>query len=122
MKYSLRSLMTFSIRDMFWLLSVLALGLGWWVNSRQLWLSRREIDEERIEVIKQAKELRDNLAAAKEDIEGLTGLWRGERIHYAHDKNTPDWSVLEEQIPPRKGYRAATGTPPNSSAPAPTPP
>jgi hypothetical protein len=34
MKYSLRSLMTFSIRDLFWLTVVVALAVGWWVQSR----------------------------------------------------------------------------------------
>jgi hypothetical protein len=32
MKYSLRSLMTFSIRDLLWLLVVVALALGWWID------------------------------------------------------------------------------------------
>jgi len=32
MKYSLRSLMTFSIRDLVWLTVVVALGVGWWIE------------------------------------------------------------------------------------------
>ena len=35
MKYSLRSLMTFSIRDLFWITVVAALALGWWVDHWQ---------------------------------------------------------------------------------------
>jgi hypothetical protein len=111
--------MKFSIRDLLWLFAVLALGLGWWVNSRELWVSRREIDEERIEVIKQAKELRDNLKVAREVIEIQEKVRRGGQISITH--GSVDWSVLEEQIPPRKGYRAAPETP-TSSAPAPNPP
>ena len=34
MKYSLRSLMTFSIRDLFWLMVVVGLGLALWVDRR----------------------------------------------------------------------------------------
>jgi hypothetical protein len=34
MKYSLRSLMTFSIRDLLWLMVVVGLGLAWWIDRR----------------------------------------------------------------------------------------
>jgi hypothetical protein len=42
MKYSLRSLMTFSIRDLFWFTIVVALAVGWWVERRETNLLRRE--------------------------------------------------------------------------------
>jgi hypothetical protein len=32
MKYSLRNLMKFSIRDLFWLTVVVALAVAWWVE------------------------------------------------------------------------------------------
>ena len=32
MKYSLRNLVTFSIRDLVWLTVVVALGVGWWIE------------------------------------------------------------------------------------------
>ena len=32
MKYSLRSLMRFSLRDLFWITVVVAVVLGWWVD------------------------------------------------------------------------------------------
>ena len=118
--------MKISIRDLLWLLAVLALGLGWWVNNRALWLSRREIDEERIEVIRLAKELRDNLEIAKREIELRDRIrqaqMRGETIKILSEENIVDWSVLEEQIPPRNGYRAARETPPASSVHAPSTP
>jgi hypothetical protein len=47
MKYSLRSLMTFSIRDLFWMTVVVALAVAWWIDrSRQAawqpWIVIRE--------------------------------------------------------------------------------
>jgi len=44
MKYSLRSLMTFSIRDLFWLTVVVALVLAWWVDRRRLTREIREYE------------------------------------------------------------------------------
>jgi hypothetical protein len=35
MKYSLRSMMTFSIRDLFWLTVVVAMGVAWWLDHRR---------------------------------------------------------------------------------------
>jgi len=34
MKYSLRSLMRFSLRDLFWMMVVVGLGLAWWMDRR----------------------------------------------------------------------------------------
>ena len=34
MKYSLRSLMQFSLRDLVWLTALVALVLGWWLDRR----------------------------------------------------------------------------------------
>src|SRR5436190_21175236 len=36
MKYSLRSLMRFSIRDLVWLTVVVALAVAWWADRRRL--------------------------------------------------------------------------------------
>lgn len=42
MKYSLRSLMRFSLRDLFWITVVVALVLGWWLDhSKNQHLGRR---------------------------------------------------------------------------------
>jgi len=36
MKYSLRSLLTFSIRDLFLLTVIIAMGIGWWLDHRHI--------------------------------------------------------------------------------------
>jgi cell division protein FtsB len=36
MKYSLRSLMRFSIRDLFWIIALAAVLTAWWLDRRQL--------------------------------------------------------------------------------------
>gem|GEM_PF-2169879 len=36
MKYSLRSLMRLSLRDLFWITVVVAMGLAWWLDHRIL--------------------------------------------------------------------------------------
>jgi hypothetical protein len=46
MKYSLRSLMTFSIRDLFWLTVVIALLLGLWVSHRNYVIRERRLKDE----------------------------------------------------------------------------
>jgi hypothetical protein len=48
MKYSLRSLMTFSIRDLFWLMAVVALVLGWWVDRSRLATELKAFENEMV--------------------------------------------------------------------------
>jgi hypothetical protein len=50
MKYSLRSLMTFSIRDLFWLTVVVALAVGWAVDRRSAASDRRRFEAEAAEI------------------------------------------------------------------------
>jgi hypothetical protein len=45
MKYSLRSLMRFSIRDLFWITVAVAILLAWWVEHRR---QAAECEEHRI--------------------------------------------------------------------------
>ena len=49
MKYSLRSLMTFSIRDLALVTVIVAMALGWWLDRQGLarWGSTMERDRER---------------------------------------------------------------------------
>jgi hypothetical protein len=63
MKYSLRSLMTFSIRDLFWLVLVVAMGLGWWLERGRASTCKAE-----------AKQLQADLSIAKEEIASSSDL------------------------------------------------
>ena len=63
MKYSLRSLMRFSIRDLFWITVVVAVGLGWW-------LERGRANTFKVE----AKQLRADLSIAKEEMASSSDL------------------------------------------------
>jgi hypothetical protein len=49
MKYGLRSPMRFSLRDLFWITVVVAMGLGWWVDRTRL---RKWVDDLGHRVIK----------------------------------------------------------------------
>lgn len=46
MKYSLRSLMRFSLRDSFWVTVVVALAVGWWVDRKQAAHKMRELADQ----------------------------------------------------------------------------
>jgi len=46
MKYNLRSLMTFSIRDLFWFTVVVALAVGWWVDGSGLQSTRDSFERD----------------------------------------------------------------------------
>ncbi len=48
MKYSLRSLMRFSIRDLFWITIVVALAVAWWVERSRL--ADKEIEFMRLNI------------------------------------------------------------------------
>ena len=47
MKYSLGSLMTFSIRDLLLVTVIVALAVGWWVDRRSDRIERRQLKEKR---------------------------------------------------------------------------
>ncbi len=66
MKYSLRSLMTFSIRDLFWFTVVVAMGMAWWVDRSRLrsWLD----DEEALRIESEA-----SMAPSPERLRELRG-------------------------------------------------
>lgn len=46
MKYSLRNLMRFSLRDMFWITVAVALVLGWWVDRSRLDSAKNEVESD----------------------------------------------------------------------------
>jgi hypothetical protein len=88
--------MKFSIRDLFLVTVIVALGLGWWLD----WATRRELETRTAEEIKRAKDdrwqvqhLEKQLVIARRGLES-----QQEAIEYLRNKL------------------------PNSSAPAPNPP
>ena len=54
MKYSLRSLMRFSIRDLLWLLTLAAVLTIWWVDRNRL---AQEIESQKREQLEEAKRM-----------------------------------------------------------------
>jgi hypothetical protein len=58
MKYSLRSLMTFSIRDLLWLTVVVAVFGAWYVDRQNLWSQNERIEmKARADEMKHATQL-----------------------------------------------------------------
>jgi len=109
MKYSLRSLMTFSIRDLFWLTVVVALVLAWWVDRRRL---TREIREYEIIEMPNPRGVSGPGQPLKE--------WRQER---------KEWKEADERLErelnamtPAQAKQRVRELWPDSSAPAPNPP
>jgi hypothetical protein len=83
MKYSLRSLMKFSIRDLLWLMIVAALAVGWWVNRQRL-AARDETIRGLKTTIKEVEQ-REQAAIAREE-KASDELWR--RKHNPHPMET----------------------------------
>jgi len=96
MKYSLRSLMTFSIRDLMWLTVVAAVSTCWWLHVRSIEIRQAADAQELNQVI---------LKIANGAKDFLDGIHRANAPAPApNTTNPPDEALL-----------------PNSSAPAPNP-
>jgi hypothetical protein len=69
MKYSLRSLMRFSIRDLMWLTVVAALSTCWWLHVRSI--ERRhaadaqELNQELLKIANDTKDFIDGLPTSQ---------------------------------------------------------
>jgi hypothetical protein len=55
----------FSLRELFWLVLVCGLAVGWWVRSTQLNAAKAELEATRAELVKAQSENRKLLPAAK---------------------------------------------------------
>ena len=101
MKYSrLRSLMRFSLRDLFWLTVVVAMAAGWWADRRE--------QARRYENLKQGMQLLSQRM-----------FQDGYRIGWNGQENTPVITSPSEQPTPTAPQPSAL---PASSAPALDPP
>ena len=115
MKYCLRSLMTFSIRDLFWLMVVVGLGLALWVDRRGI----RELQQDR-DIWKyhaNGARLFNSTDPPCTDIEINGKEMTAKHPKYGTMKRTWPESIAVQQ--PRASSAAKS---PNSSAPAPNPP
>jgi len=104
MKYSLRSRLRFSLRDMFWLTVVVALAVGWWVDRSRLhalWTSA-ELDYSNSD--QQVIDLTEYIQEVQAEIQ---------RLGIADSRGKGGKVVLR---PPD------SSPPPTSQAPAPNPP
>ena len=119
MKYSLRSLMTFSIRDLFWLTVVIALVVAWWIDRNRATEEARLLSE-------QASEAERRLDHERTFITGMLKA----KSNYFHKSGKTlhlKWTPGQSQPPAdwwldELAAEAATANMPNSSAPAPNPP
>ena len=116
MKYSLRSLMTFSIRDLFWVTVVVALAVAWWLDRSS---SRKEmqrvqlhlaLEEDSNKLLKSVVKAHDDAAKAQADLATyMDEVNRAVEAGRAYRRlDAPEGNLL--------------GPLPNSSAPAPNPP
>ena len=110
MKYSLRSLMRFSLRDLFWLTAVAAIVLGWWLEHRAF----RRLDAD-------FKVMRDELNRARKVIQTKARFdsYRGNPSRIISTDENGKTTI--QDLPPPEPLELV---PPllNSSAPAPIPP
>lgn len=68
MKFSLRSLMKFSIRDLFWLTMVVALAIGWWLERQRAGEAIKEAESSQTLSDALAKQLQNKNPAASIEI------------------------------------------------------
>ena len=99
MKYSLRSLMRFSLRDLFWLTVVVALGVAWWVDRWRLASDHQH----------KVEKLTNRIIAMENELDQLKTKWPVIKAEKLTLKNAPPGMILVPETPA-------------SPAPAPNPP
>ena len=108
MKYSLRSLMTFSIRDLFLVTMIVALAVGWWLDRSRL--------------ATEAARERENSEDLREMLDAYAPSWGVGMPKEVLDRLAPDY-----EAPPMKPIKVVypdggSQYLPNSPAPAPNSP
>ena len=114
MKYSLRSLMTFSIRDLFGLTVVVALVVAWWLDRSRSHEELRNV-QFRLSLAEESNELLRSIAKSKADRAELSAAYEKD-LKAAREADMRDMSY-------RVDAGNLLGPPlPNSQAPTPNPP
>jgi hypothetical protein len=90
-------MLRFAIRDLLWLMVVVALGVGWWINRNQL-------TSERIERIVAERKWEETLSSARQDAdrwkriaEDLAGMMRDTGWHV--ELKGQGWTVAKPRKP-----------------------
>jgi hypothetical protein len=119
MNYSLRSLMTFSIRDLFWVLTLAAVLTAWWMDR---YSSRIELQSVRLRLALEEENNKHLTFRAKVEADARAMMESNLKEHFERDailRAAADES-LKKAI---EAYRKMTPPPlPDSSAPTPNPP
>ena len=99
----------FSIRDLFWAILVVAMGLGWGLHYRAVEAKRQEAIRGAQNVVDHAKKLKQVLGMAQNESDQLKkdvrffsdAAWKnGASISYLSARYNVNWKVLDEPIPP----------------------
>jgi hypothetical protein len=109
MKYSLRSLMTFSIRHLFWITVVAALAVGWWVERRGNDLLRQHLEKASANNANLLHFLSSEDIKTQKGEDGVVFRFYGEGLKYLKSSEMLSKPVDIDLDPPESDYQAPMG-------------